>query len=123
MKNWRTLLAVLLAACMLVMTAAADNTVEHTTDEDGHDVTIVTDENGNQTVITEVEPGDDDITFDEGELDLDDEEEPEESAAPDQSVTEAENQGVASWWIAVPVVIVCAVIAVWLLLRGKKNKA
>lgn len=123
MKGWRTILAVLLAACMLVMTAAADNTVEHTMDEDGHDVTIVTDENGNQTVITEVEPGDDDITFDEGELDLDDEEMPEESAMPEQSGVDSENHGGASWWIAVPIVIACAAVAVWLLLRGRKNKA
>ena len=62
MKNWRTLLAVLLAACMLVMTAAADNTVEHTTDEDGHDVTIVTDENGNVTTVDSRPWSPDDLT-------------------------------------------------------------
>lgn len=127
MKHWKTVLAALLCAALLACTAAAENEVTTTTDENGHEVTTVTDENGNQTVITEAEPGADDITFDEGELDLDAEEgeggsdaliAPAPTDAPEESETKG---GSVLAWLAPALVAVCAAAA-WWFFRMRKPK-
>lgn len=126
MKHWKTMIAVLLCVLLLTVAAAADNTVTTDTDEDGNPVTIVTDENGNQTVITEVEPGADDITFDEGELDLDAEEgegdgaqtTPAESAAP----AAQSEKGVSPLAWLVPLLVAVCACAVVLTVRLLKKK-
>lgn len=128
MKHFKTLLAVLLCAAMLTCVAAADNTVTQTTDEDGHEITIVTDENGNQTIISEVEPGADDITFDEDELDLDAEEgddgqliAPAPSEAPETGTTGKTGTGAGPLvWMIPLFVAVCAAI-VLLIYRARKQ--
>ena len=79
-KTIMILLAVLLLTAVLPSFVMAEDTVTHTTDENGNPVTIITDEEGNQTIISQVEPGSDDITFDEDDLDLED---PPEEGAPD----------------------------------------
>ena len=127
MKHLKTCLAALLCVLLLTCAAAAENSVEKTTDENGHEVTIVTDEHGNQTVITEAEPGADDITFDESDLDLDAEEgedgsdaliAPAPSAAPEQS---ADKGGSVLAWLAPVLVAVCAAAA-WWFFRMRKSR-
>lgn len=126
MKHWKALLAALLFALALTCAAAAENTVTHTTDENGHAITIVTDENGNQTIISETEPGEDDITFDDGDLDLDDDDAPDESAAPETPaetmvpVTQ-EKRGSALGWIIPIAVVACAGVGYWLFRRSRKQ--
>ena len=117
-KTWIAALAALLAACLLTTAAFAEKTVEHTTDAEGHSITIVTDENGNQTVITDVEPGDDDITFDEDDFDLDEAEGPLESAEPESA---AASRGSVLSWILPLAAAVCAA-AVWMLLRRRSRR-
>lgn len=127
MKHWKTALAVLLCVLLLACTAAAENNVTKTTDEEGHEVTIVTDENGNTTVITEAEPGADDITFDEDDLDLDAEEgtdgndtliAPAPSAAPEEQPQKG--GGVFAWLAPLLVAVIAA--AAWWLFRHRKDK-
>lgn len=123
MKHWKMIIAGLMVSLLLVFSAYAETTTETVTDENGHTVTIVTDENGNQTIIEEVEPGDDDITFDDGELDLDEEEGTAETAAPEPSqepaAPGAEKNSFPLWILPILLAAVCAVVLV-LIRKGKK---
>lgn len=117
-KLYSLFFVVLLISGLLTVSAAANNSVEQTTDEEGHHITIVTDGNGNQTVITDVEPGDDDITFDESELDLDEAESPEASTAPDP----AEGTHGSAWLWALPLLLAVCAAAVYAFLRRGKSR-
>lgn len=126
MKHWRLLILGWMLSALLVFSVYAETTTETVTDENGHTVTIVTDENGNQTIIEGVEPGDDDITFDDGELDLDEEEGPTDSTQPEPSAETAapsgEKTGVPGWiWpVIVAALAACALVVVRVLRRGTK---
>ena len=124
-KTFAILLAVLLLTAMLPFAAVADDTVTQSTDENGNPITIITDEAGNETIIRQVEPGADDITFDEDDFEFEDGD-PADTAAPDAADPDASAEpgaaaGSVSWGIpaAIAGVLVVA-IALVLILRKKK---
>ena len=113
-KTITILLAVLLLTAMLSFGAMAEDTVTQTTDENGNPVTIITDEEGNETIISQVEPGADDITFDEDDLDLEDEpgEAGTDAAAAEANADAAANaQKGPSWVLPAAIVGLVAVVA------------
>lgn len=127
-KTITILLAVLLLTAMLPFAALAEDTVTKTTDENGNPITIITDEEGNETIIRQVEPGEDDITFDEADLDLDetegDADTPSDALiapAPSETPEAASENGVSPLvWLIPLFVAVCAAIV--LLIRRSRRQ-
>lgn len=120
-KTITILLVVLLLTALLPFAAMAEDTVTQTTDENGNPITIITDEEGNETIIRQVEPGDNDITFDDDELDLgDDDAAPADDAAASPA-PDAAAKNSPGWILPAAIAgLVVVLIALVAVVRKKK---
>ena len=117
-KTITILLVVLLLTALLPFAAMAEDTVTQTTDENGNPITIITDEDGNETIIRQVEPGENDITFEDDELDLGEDAADETAASPAPDAGAKNSPGwILPAAIAGLVVVLIALVAV---VRKKK---